>query len=903
MVSEGPDNVARAERAVRRFRKMQPTLNAFARTLTGKSSISVVAGSASMTDGRKITILPPLELGDDLNHQRSLCDLRDEHELLICNACLANEDTMQEVYHEISHIAYGSFGTDGAHVSLATLLRRSSIPQDVAKVISDKADRAIRASYSREPDVKSVSNAINPFLPLIFNALEDVRVDSRMHEAREGTRVMRRAARSRVMREGFHKPDGSVFMWSDAPLNAQVAVGLVLAGSGEGLEHLHPLVEEVVSKTPIKALARRAADSSGPMQVLALGIEVLYIGQGLGLFMSEKNSENFNSPEEEEPENEGAAEDGSEGDSGDGSDASGGPGERDSDPSERGAPEERTEAAGDPREGDGGREEREADPDGGAEAIPGDEASPKEVQGSGEDQSDASPSGGDGVKQDDDATDPAEDGGEDSSDGMGDSAGEVGEALPSGDDSAPVSSPSGEEGSPEGDESGGDEEDSESTREGGSESESTSASGGSREEATNLSVGAGSSDPGENPDDVRGDEDSVWAEEEVEQLAGGSDEVPSSGRDDIGDGELAPGDNEGERAAEGGDGGAETEDAPASDLLEDYELAPLVIPDDVDLGSRFDIESNVTEVLGHKEFESSASTNVDSESVKGALRYMDDFESASVALAGVKVKSPNTGHSDYISKIPGFIDEAIVGKSILEMRRSLEENRRSKMDRNRRSGRVSSRVLGRRAWGDDDRLFHKRAVPGKRDYAVLIGVDVSGSTAAEIETPEGRMTLCTLAIRAAYAQAEVCNRLGVKFAVYAHTGTHSSLVIYDIKKFDTPWTNEARSKLMALEPTWANYDGHTMEYYRKRLDEVKATDKILMYYSDGAMPLENYKEELAILKTEIKTCRDKGYTLMAVGVGCTDPRQHGLDTVRIDGLEDIPSVVKHLGKRIMQPLT
>jgi len=244
------------------------------------------------------------------------------------------------------------------------------------------------------------------------------------------------------------------------------------------------------------------------------------------------------------------------------------------------------------------------------------------------------------------------------------------------------------------------------------------------------------------------------------------------------------------------------------------------------------------------------------------------------------------------------IPEGVMGPALLQLRRLFSDNQTAAHEHNRRSGRVDKRVLGQRAWNDDSRLFTKKRLPAKKDYAVLIGIDLSSSTFGDN---------IVLAKRAAFAQAELCQRLGVKFAVYAHNCTAErnlsgdaefAMDIYKIKSFDNPWDDAAKRVIASLCPHGGNLDGHTMEYYRRRLDEVEATDKILLYYTDGKMPAANHDEELEVLQREIKTCRQRRYTLLGVGIRTDSPVRHGLDTVEVHEDEDLKKVVEHLGKRL-----
>lgn len=240
--------------------------------------------------------------------------------------------------------------------------------------------------------------------------------------------------------------------------------------------------------------------------------------------------------------------------------------------------------------------------------------------------------------------------------------------------------------------------------------------------------------------------------------------------------------------------------------------------------------------------------------------------------------------------------EAIVGKSVARGRIAFTNNARVQHHRNERSGRIAGNVLGKRAALGDDRLFKRKTVPDKRNYHVLFALDASGSMY------DGTMTKVK---RAARALADMCHRLGVDFSIYAHSTEGSfwstpSLSIYEIKAPGEAWSTEVKSALATVNPVSGNLDGHSLQYYRKKLDAVKATDKVLMYFTDGAMPAENYAEELAVLQTEIEICRRRKYTLLGVGLGTDSPRGHGLDTVLVNSEGDYPKVIEHLSRTLLK---
>jgi cobalamin biosynthesis protein CobT len=201
----------------------------------------------------------------------------------------------------------------------------------------------------------------------------------------------------------------------------------------------------------------------------------------------------------------------------------------------------------------------------------------------------------------------------------------------------------------------------------------------------------------------------------------------------------------------------------------------------------------------------------------------------------------------------------------------------------------------------DGRIFAKRSIPAKRDWAVTIGLDCSGST--------GYNTSSVIK-NGGYAMAELLSSLGIPFSMYGHTGRYTgdygshgrrlTLELFHVKKFEEPWDNAAKQRCLQLRGSQANLDGHSLEFYRRDLQSRRSTDKLIMYFTDGEMPAENYDEELRLLQKNIKVCSARNIKLVGVGVGTEAPRKHGLDTIRYDSIKDLPKLITELGKRLAE---
>ena len=82
------------------------------------------------------------------------------------------------------------------------------------------------------------------------------------------------------------------------------------------------------------------------------------------------------------------------------------------------------------------------------------------------------------------------------------------------------------------------------------------------------------------------------------------------------------------------------------------------------------------------------------------------------------------------------------------------------------------------------------------------------------------------------------------------------------------------------------------------LEKRHETDKMLLYVTDGAMPMMNFAEELEVLKREINILCQRRVSLFGVGYRTDSPKKHGMDTVVIEDGRDLPGLVAGLRTRL-----
>ena len=246
--------------------------------------------------------------------------------------------------------------------------------------------------------------------------------------------------------------------------------------------------------------------------------------------------------------------------------------------------------------------------------------------------------------------------------------------------------------------------------------------------------------------------------------------------------------------------------------------------------------------------------------------------------------------------------ESVLGPTLGKLRAFLAPNQLHSHTRHLRTGRLDSRVLGRRAPVADDRLFMRKQDVTKRDFFFVLGLDVSGSTASA-SGDRGRRIIDVL-VSAAWAQAELLNRLGIPFSIVTHTtdsGWGSGIVVAlgEVKGPDEPWNATTQARLRSITPRYGNLDARAMVAFRKIAERHPAREKFVIQYSDGEFPVTNVEDEEAVIANEIEVYRRlPDFHFMMVGIQTDSPARFGFDFVRVDNESETMRVVDQIGKAV-----
>lgn len=783
----------RARRAYEVMRdRMLPSLAPYARARTRNDQLKVeLTAGTPRTDGKTIWLRPDIRLGDDLAHTKSLCGTRDDLDRQQCLACRLSESVYATMSHEISHEVEGSFAkidpADDARIRSILLAAEEECASEIRKI-------AIRNRFEAQPprNYAEAANLISPWLLFLVNSLEDARVNTSAYKAGPGLYKIFRADLVNVLEDGIVDLDGSVTLWKDQPLDAQLCISLFVKVSQmiDYRTYFAPEVVAVIDDDPeLKKLLWRFDYCKSIDAIFDLAVKILERLRELGyLRRPEEDSEErairvaIITDDTEDTDDEG---DGEEPDvvidlrtkpstpkADKADDASG---EDDDDATDDDSPSE----TGSPMAGHKGAEKAETP-----------------TAGAGADSDDS---------DDEDDDDPAADGFVPFDDGADDD-------------------------------------------EGSSEDDDT--------------------DYGDDPFDDD-DEDADYDDDDDDDFDFGDPD----GADEAGEGDEA-------------------------DSTEIGKVDPYAGVDTAELD--IDHAKKLMEKVGRHEAKP-VDKDIERE-VSRAVMQGDWMDEPSSEIFGVNFVSPKAGAHSYGKITP---DTEAVAAASFRCRTIFSENRKAAMERNLRTGRINTKVLGRRAPVGDDHLFQKRRLPSEKSYFVLIGLDLSGSTAGQLRYGETG-TISETIKQAAMNQATLLTAAGIDFAMYGHTGSndHSSgyynlsVDIYVIKEPGERWNEATVKRLNQVTSKSANLDGHTMEIYRKIIERQRADKKIIMYYTDGAMPCENYEEEKNVLIREIAYCRRHGIEIIGVGIGNDDPSKYGLETVRIDRADDVHKVLDELERKI-----
>jgi nitric oxide reductase NorD protein len=191
----------------------------------------------------------------------------------------------------------------------------------------------------------------------------------------------------------------------------------------------------------------------------------------------------------------------------------------------------------------------------------------------------------------------------------------------------------------------------------------------------------------------------------------------------------------------------------------------------------------------------------------------------------------------------------------------------------------------------------------QRDVAVVLLVDVSGSTGRQLDS--GRRVI-DVEKESLVLLCEALDAVGDQYALYAYSGRgRGSVEFQAIKEFDEPLGASTAQRLGGLAPQLQNRDGAAIRHAVHKLKHRGAKTRLLLILNDGR-PLDgDYKDEYALedTKAALQEARREGIHPFCVTIDREADRyvrrMYGhVEYTVIDRVELLPSKLPRIYQRL-----
>jgi nitric oxide reductase NorD protein len=227
-------------------------------------------------------------------------------------------------------------------------------------------------------------------------------------------------------------------------------------------------------------------------------------------------------------------------------------------------------------------------------------------------------------------------------------------------------------------------------------------------------------------------------------------------------------------------------------------------------------------------------------------------------------------------------DDAEDGREVLALSRRLRsqfEQLRVQRETNRRrfSGdaldlsALTDALVDRRMGRTPDERVYEDTRSNRRTLAIAVLVDVSGSTATQLDDGARIIDLEKQALLVAH---EALDAVGDPYALYAFAGLGAHDVqVFSIKAFDEHGPVGAR-RIHALQPDQNTRLGAAVRHVAQVLGAQPAANQLLLVITDGRPNDVSYHEEYAVADSRraILDARNRGTTVFGLAIDFEDHR-------------------------------
>lgn len=173
--------------------------------------------------------------------------------------------------------------------------------------------------------------------------------------------------------------------------------------------------------------------------------------------------------------------------------------------------------------------------------------------------------------------------------------------------------------------------------------------------------------------------------------------------------------------------------------------------------------------------------------------------------------------------------------------------------------------------------FYEKPYRNKRDLAVLVLLDVSGSTGGEVAQQLARMKTIELEKRAALVLGHGLAALGDQFAICGFSGNGREQCEFLVfKDFTDAWDRQAVGNVLSAYPRSATRMGAALRHAGYRLGQVVARQRLILLITDGK-PMDSGYDA------------GTGYAQHDVRMACQENLRQGLHTFCISTDDNSPA--------------
>lgn len=198
--------------------------------------------------------------------------------------------------------------------------------------------------------------------------------------------------------------------------------------------------------------------------------------------------------------------------------------------------------------------------------------------------------------------------------------------------------------------------------------------------------------------------------------------------------------------------------------------------------------------------------------------------------------------------------------------------------------------------------FYEKPFINKRDLAVALLIDTSGSTGEKVDT-DGK-TVIDLEKESAYILGEGLAELGDSFGIFGFTGNGRKNAEFRIfKDFDKDWNSDSKNALLSASPGSSTRIGVAVRHAGWKLSLQPSRKKIVILITDGKPMDSEYDPNTHYAQYDVRMANDENYR-KGIDSFCISTEENKMEDLEImfpfhryviiKNMKELPSLLSRL---------